>query len=174
MRRVASTRWCDSPALEASCLRGAFPPVDFRAVCLVRAIVDDIIWEISGVCWWLLLWLLWLLWGEDEGSGCEMQEEKSEEKAGGGIALIPVASTFQVRRLIWHARWIVRSDWWLFLCNHSLRGEKWGFDSCFPIGEKWGCWRKNNMFGCWFSIGQIFPMQPLICLERPTGFSHLP
>jgi len=23
----------------ASCLRGAFPPVDFRAVCLVRAIV---------------------------------------------------------------------------------------------------------------------------------------
>jgi hypothetical protein len=26
-------------ALEASCFRGAFPPVDFRAVCLVRAIV---------------------------------------------------------------------------------------------------------------------------------------
>jgi hypothetical protein len=25
-------------ALEASCLRGAFPPVDLRAVCLVRAI----------------------------------------------------------------------------------------------------------------------------------------
>jgi hypothetical protein len=27
-------------ALVASCLRGAFPPVDLRAVCLVRAIVD--------------------------------------------------------------------------------------------------------------------------------------
>lgn len=31
----------NSPALEASCLRGALPPVDLRAVCLVRAIVDD-------------------------------------------------------------------------------------------------------------------------------------
>lgn len=28
-------------ALEASCLRGALPPVDLRAVCLVRAIVSD-------------------------------------------------------------------------------------------------------------------------------------
>ena len=27
-------------ALEASCLRGALPPVDLRAVCLVRAICD--------------------------------------------------------------------------------------------------------------------------------------
>ena len=27
-------------ALVASCLRGAFPPVDFLAVCLVRAITD--------------------------------------------------------------------------------------------------------------------------------------
>jgi hypothetical protein len=26
--------------LVASCFRGALPPVDFRAVCLVRAIVD--------------------------------------------------------------------------------------------------------------------------------------
>jgi hypothetical protein len=26
----------------ARCLRGAFPPVDLRAVCLVRAIVDDL------------------------------------------------------------------------------------------------------------------------------------
>ena len=26
-------------ALVASCLRGAFPPVDLRAVCLVRAIL---------------------------------------------------------------------------------------------------------------------------------------
>ena len=28
-------------ALVASCLRGAFPPVDLRAVCLVRAILTD-------------------------------------------------------------------------------------------------------------------------------------
>jgi hypothetical protein len=28
-------------ALVASCLRGAFPPVDLRAVCLVRAILND-------------------------------------------------------------------------------------------------------------------------------------
>jgi hypothetical protein len=27
-------------ALEASCLRGAFPPVDLRAVCLVLAILN--------------------------------------------------------------------------------------------------------------------------------------
>lgn len=41
--RVASSRGEDEnlPALEASCLRGALPPVDLRAVCLVRAIVDD-------------------------------------------------------------------------------------------------------------------------------------
>lgn len=33
-------------ALAASCFRGAFPPVDFRAVCLVRAIfVIFEIWE---------------------------------------------------------------------------------------------------------------------------------
>jgi histone H3 len=28
-------------ALVASCFRGAFPPVDLRAVCLVRAIFKD-------------------------------------------------------------------------------------------------------------------------------------
>jgi hypothetical protein len=28
-------------ALAASCLRGAFPPVDLRAVCLVRALWED-------------------------------------------------------------------------------------------------------------------------------------
>ena len=28
-----------TPALVASCLRGALPPVDFRGVCLVRAMV---------------------------------------------------------------------------------------------------------------------------------------
>lgn len=28
-------------ALVAICLRGAFPPVDLRAVCLVRAILDE-------------------------------------------------------------------------------------------------------------------------------------
>jgi histone H3 len=27
-------------ALEATCLRGALPPVDLRAVCFVRAITD--------------------------------------------------------------------------------------------------------------------------------------
>lgn len=31
------------------CFRGAFPPVDFRAVCLVRAIVsEDVRWGSSG------------------------------------------------------------------------------------------------------------------------------
>ncbi|KAH0449049.1 hypothetical protein IEQ34_022849 [Dendrobium chrysotoxum] len=29
------------PTLVASCFRGAFPPVDFRAVCFVRAIDED-------------------------------------------------------------------------------------------------------------------------------------
>ena len=45
--RVASVRLFDTTsegadlraALVASCLRGAFPPVDLRAVCFVRAIV---------------------------------------------------------------------------------------------------------------------------------------
>ena len=32
-------------ALVASCLRGAFPPVDLRAVCLVRAIVRRAVTE---------------------------------------------------------------------------------------------------------------------------------
>lgn len=35
-------------ALDASCLRGAFPPVDLRAVCLVRAIsvsAGDLVWR---------------------------------------------------------------------------------------------------------------------------------
>ena len=34
-------------ALVASCFLGAFPPVDFRAVCLVRAILDIWISEIT-------------------------------------------------------------------------------------------------------------------------------
>lgn len=34
-------------ALVAICLRGAFPPVDLRAVCFVRAIEDGV------VGWWL-------------------------------------------------------------------------------------------------------------------------
>ena len=29
-------------AFVASCLRGAFPPVDLRAVCFVRAIFEDL------------------------------------------------------------------------------------------------------------------------------------
>ena len=38
------------PALVASCLRGALPPVDLRAVCLVRAMVLDgsVLEEIDG------------------------------------------------------------------------------------------------------------------------------
>ena len=35
-------------ALVASCLRGALPPVDLRAVCLVRAIVS----LVGGVLGW--------------------------------------------------------------------------------------------------------------------------
>ncbi len=35
-------------ALAASCLRGAFPPVDLRAVCFVRAIVDDVLDVVVG------------------------------------------------------------------------------------------------------------------------------
>ena len=30
-------------ALVASCLRGALPPVDLRAVCLVRAILENVV-----------------------------------------------------------------------------------------------------------------------------------
>ena len=32
-------------ALEASCLRGALPPVDLRAVCLVRAIAANVLMD---------------------------------------------------------------------------------------------------------------------------------
>ena len=47
-------------ALVASCLRGAFPPVDTRAVCLVRAMVIwclmpnvIVVWTVVvvAVCW---------------------------------------------------------------------------------------------------------------------------
>ncbi len=39
-KRVIFTLGADlRAALVANCLRGAFPPVDFRAVCFVRAIV---------------------------------------------------------------------------------------------------------------------------------------
>ncbi|KAJ6681104.1 hypothetical protein OIU74_019558 [Salix koriyanagi] len=34
-------------ALVASCLRGALPPVDFLAVCLVRAIADEIVRDLQ-------------------------------------------------------------------------------------------------------------------------------
>ena len=36
-------------ALVASCLRGALPPVDFRAVCLVRAIVRSAVTSERGI-----------------------------------------------------------------------------------------------------------------------------
>ena len=42
-----STRCQRLPTLVASCLRGALPPVDLRAVCLVRAIVTG--WELLRV-----------------------------------------------------------------------------------------------------------------------------
>ena len=54
-------------ALVASCLRGAFPPVDFRAVCFVRAMTSEDNNEIelfsqplslifgAPVCDWLLI-----------------------------------------------------------------------------------------------------------------------
>lgn len=37
-------------ALVASCLRGALPPVDLRAVCFVRAIVFDLLFSIDITC----------------------------------------------------------------------------------------------------------------------------
>ena len=46
-------------ALVASCLRGALPPVDFRAVCLVRAIV-----KVEGVLSTEVQWVDSVGWGE--------------------------------------------------------------------------------------------------------------
>lgn len=37
-------------ALVASCLRGALPPVELRAVCFVRAIVFDLLFSIDITC----------------------------------------------------------------------------------------------------------------------------
>jgi histone H3 len=37
-------------ALVASCFRGAFPPVDLRAVCLVRAITQ-VVWSREVLNW---------------------------------------------------------------------------------------------------------------------------
>jgi hypothetical protein len=37
-------------ALVASCLRGALPPVDLRAACLVWAMVDDAVVDEDGAC----------------------------------------------------------------------------------------------------------------------------
>lgn len=52
--------------------------MDFLAVCLVRAIVDDSVESVVvGVC---------------STSGCLMQEEKAGKLRGGGSALIPMAS----------------------------------------------------------------------------------
>jgi hypothetical protein len=33
---------CDQVMMDSRCFRGAFPPVDFRAVCFVRAIVIEL------------------------------------------------------------------------------------------------------------------------------------
>jgi len=85
--RIASSRGEDEnlPALEASCLRGALPPVDLRAVCLVRAIVDECCEDVNEVgdvdevvdgCG-----------GGRLKCGCVMQKEKSREGAGGGNPL---------------------------------------------------------------------------------------
>lgn len=59
--------------------------MDFLAVCLVRAIVDDV----ESVCCGGVL-----------NSGCLMQEEKTGNFGGGGSALIPLASWPQLGRLI--------------------------------------------------------------------------
>lgn len=41
-RHVSGLRWCERQNGSTHCLRGALPPVDLRAVCLVRAmLVDD-------------------------------------------------------------------------------------------------------------------------------------
>jgi hypothetical protein len=37
-------------ALVASCFLGALPPVDFLAVCFVRAILNDLIVNERGIC----------------------------------------------------------------------------------------------------------------------------
>lgn len=42
-------------ALEASCLRGALPPVDLRAVCLVRAMVVVVVVVDERSCVWMRL-----------------------------------------------------------------------------------------------------------------------
>ena len=42
-------------ALVASCLRGALPPVDLRAVCLVRAMVSALLLLCKRVCLPLLV-----------------------------------------------------------------------------------------------------------------------
>ena len=47
-------------ALVASCLRGAFPPVDLRAVCLVRAMLLVLCAGVVGG--WIWIW--WRLRGD--------------------------------------------------------------------------------------------------------------
>ena len=48
--------------LVASCLRGALPPVDLRAVCLVRAMVVVWLWGCCGG-------VVWCVGGVGEGRG---------------------------------------------------------------------------------------------------------
>lgn len=43
---------CDQVMIDSRCFRGAFPPVDFRAVCFVRAIVVELGW--GGAVGWRL------------------------------------------------------------------------------------------------------------------------
>lgn len=97
-------------ALEASCLRGALPPVDLRAVCLVRAIVDD---ELKMTGWGCEM-ELWV---------CVMQEGKFGEGEGGGDALIPVALSRQGGRLIWENK------------SNSASGGPCASLSCKLVGE---------------------------------------
>ena len=52
IKMLRKKKWRNT--LEASCLRGAFPPVDLRAVCLVLAIVMDLL---------LFEWLVWVVVG---------------------------------------------------------------------------------------------------------------
>lgn len=75
-------------ALEASCFRGALPPVDLRAVCLVRAIATDdnvvLMEDVDG-----LLWCCCVVGGSrkvamelDANADVELRCELKEERNG--------------------------------------------------------------------------------------------
>lgn len=54
VKRLTAAAVLRAADLAASCLRGALPPVDLRAVCFVRAIGDDLFeWLSGGSGWWV-------------------------------------------------------------------------------------------------------------------------